>query len=208
MRVAFEVARDQLLFGVLDVAFERAAGGAAQQRVEPIARRRPLRLHHQIHHRDGRRRDAQREAVERALDLGDRQEQRLGGAGRGGDDVGRSVAGAAQILVRRVEDVLVVRVRVDRAHEAFDPAEAVDDRLYRGRQAVGRARCIRDDVVRRRIVPVVVDAEHQRDVLTLGRRRDDDFLRAAGVDVRAGLGGVGEQPGRLDDDVDAEILPR
>ena len=42
----------------------------------------------------------------------------------------------------------------------------------------------------------------------VGRRRDDDFLRAAAVDVRARFGGVGEEAGRFDDDVDAEVLPR
>ena len=59
----------------------------------------------------------------------------------------------------------------------------------------------------RGVVVAVVDAHHDREVLVLGRRRDDDLLRAA-VDVRPGLGGVGEEAGRLDDDVGAELLPR
>jgi hypothetical protein len=58
------------------------------------------------------------------------------------------------------------------------------------------------------IVGVVVDAEDERDVLALGGGRDDDFLRAATVDVRARLGRVREDAGRLDHDLDAEILPR
>ena len=66
---------------------------------------------------------------------------------------------------------------------------------------------LRDDRVRRRVVVLVVDAHHDGDVLVLGRRRDDDLLGAA-VDVRPGLGRVGEQAGRLDDDVDAEVAPR
>src|SRR4028118_1716868 len=40
------------------------------------------------------------------------------------------------------------------------------------------------------------------------RRRDDDLLRAALVDVLAGVVGLGEEPGGLDDDVDAEVAPR
>ena len=56
------------------------------------------------------------------------------------------------------------------------------------------------------VVVVVVDAHHDGDVLVLRRRRDDDLLGAA-VDVRAGLGGVGEEAGRLDDDVGAEVAP-
>ena len=49
--------------------------------------------------------------------------------------------------------------------------------------------------------------EHDRDVLALRRGADDDLLRA-GVDVGARLVGVGEQAGRLDHDVDAEVAPR
>ena len=34
------------------------------------------------------------------------------------------------------------------------------------------------------------------------------FFAPAAVDVRAGFGGIGEETGRLDDDVDAQLLPR
>ena len=53
------------------------------------------------------------------------------------------------------------------------------------------------------VVVVVVDAQDERDVLVLGRRRDDDLLRAR-REVRLGLARVGEEAGRLDHDVDAE----
>ena len=46
-----------------------------------------------------------------------------------------------------------------------------------------------------------------RDVRPLGRRGDDDLLRARG-DVLGGAVAVGEEPGRLEHDVDAEVLPR
>ena len=52
----------------------------------------------------------------------------------------------------------------------------------------------------------MVDAHHDGDVLVRGRRGDDDLLGAA-VDVRLGLGGVGEEAGGLDDDVGAEVAP-
>ena len=57
------------------------------------------------------------------------------------------------------------------------------------------------------VVLVEVDAEDDRDVLALGRRGDDDLLRAAG-EVLGGVLAVGEEAGRLDDDVDAEVAPR
>ena len=84
--------------------------------------------------------------------------------------------------------------------------QVVDD-LRRRRQAVRRAAGVADDVMRGRVVAVLVDAEDDRDVLALGRGADDDLLRA-GVEVRAGLRGVGEEAGALEDDVDAEVAPR
>ena len=56
------------------------------------------------------------------------------------------------------------------------------------------------------VVLVVVDAHDDGDVLVLGRGRDDDLLGAV-VDVRLGLVGVGEEAGRLDDDVGAQVAP-
>ena len=56
----------------------------------------------------------------------------------------------------------------------------------------------------RRVVGVVVDTHDDCDVLVLRRGGDDDLLGPA-VDVRLGLGGVGEEAGRLDDDVGADL---
>ena len=59
----------------------------------------------------------------------------------------------------------------------------------------------------RGIVLVVVDAEDDRDIRAFGRRRDDDLLRAGSQMLRRGVP-VREQPGRLEHDVDAKVLPR
>ena len=66
----------------------------------------------------------------------------------------RGGARAAEIAlaVRDVEDGLVVRVRVDRRHQAVLDAEVVEQDLGDGREAVRRARAVRDDVVLRRVV--------------------------------------------------------
>jgi hypothetical protein len=115
-------------------------------------------------------------------------------------------AGAAQVLVREVEDDLVVRVRVDRRHEALDDAELLQQHLRHGGEAVRGAGGVGDHGVGDGVVLTLVDAHDDGDVLVLRRRRDDDLLRA-GVDVRPRLGRVREVPGGLDDDVRTELLP-
>ena len=109
--------------------------------------------------------------------------------------------------MREVEDALVVRVRVDRGHEALLHGERVVEHLGERRHAVRRARRVGDHVVRAGVVLVVVDAEHDGDV-GLGRRRGDDDLPRARVDVLLRLVALGEEAGRLDYDLDAEVAPR
>jgi hypothetical protein len=115
---------------------------------------------------------------------------------------------AAKVRLREIEQVLRVRVRVDRREEALrDPPRVVQDFRDRG-EAVRRARGVRDDDVFLRVVKLVVDAEDDRKVLVFAGGRDDALLRAALVDVRARLRRVGEAARRLDDDVDAVGFPR
>ena len=56
------------------------------------------------------------------------------------------------------------------------------------------------------VVQLVVDAHDDGDVLVRGRGGDQDLL-GAGVDVLLRGGGLGEEAGGLDDDVDAELAP-
>ena len=59
----------------------------------------------------------------------------------------------------------------------------------------------------RRVVRVVVDAQHDGEILTRRRRGDDDLL-GAGLDVLARVLGLGEPAGGLDHHVCAELCPR
>src|ERR1043166_8851502 len=88
-------------------------------------------------------------------------------------------ARAPKVFVRQVEQLLVVRVGVDRRHLRGLDAEILVDDFGDGREAVGRAGGVRDDLVRRRVVSRLVDAEDDRDVLALGGRADDDLLDGA-----------------------------
>ena len=64
------------------------------------------------------------DAVDLALQVREHEADRPRGAGRGRDQVDRGRPRAAQVLVREVEHLLVVRVRVDRRHEAVLDPEA------------------------------------------------------------------------------------
>ena len=162
--------------------------------------------HDQVDDRPGRDRRADRHAVDLSLQLGDDQPDRARGAGRGRDEVDRRRPCSPQILVRQVEDALVVRVRVDRRHEALLDREGVVEHLRERRDAVRRAGRVGDDPVRVAVIRVVVDAEHDRDV-GVGRGRGDDDLRRTGVEVQLRLVALGEEAGRLEHHVDAEFPP-
>ena len=206
--VALEVHRDERLVRHAEDAVHRSRGGRTERVVELLDRRRPAR----------------RSAVKSTtltVGVGTRRLKPSNLPLRSGMTSASAFAapvvvgmmfwpaasGATRILVGDVEDALVVRVAVDRVHEAaLDRHEVVDD-LGGRREAVRRAARVADDVVGSGVVAVLVDPEDDRDVLALGGGADDDLLRT-GVDVRARLVGIREEAGALEDDVDAEVAPR
>ena len=109
-----------------------------------------------------------------------------------------------------MEDVgqdLVIGVGMDRRHDAAHDPDALVQRLHERREAVGRARGIRDDM-HRRGERVVIDPVDDRGVdHALGRRRNHDLLGAA-LDVLGGLFLVGEKTRALEHVLDAEFAPR
>src|SRR4249919_2389563 len=188
-RVALEVHRHERFVRDAEDALEWAGRGGAERVVELLDRGRPADGRGEVDDAHGRRRDPQAEAVELALQVRDHERERLRRAGRGRDDVLAGAPRAPRVLVRDVEDALVVRVAVDGVHQTeLDGEQVVDDLGGRG-EAVRRAAGVADDVVRRRVVAVLVDAEDDRDVLVLRGGADDDLL-GAGRDVRLGLLGV------------------
>ena len=89
------------------------------------------------------------------------------------------------------------------------PNLSLIDLDHRG-QTVGGAGGIGNDVVLGRVVHVIVHAQHNRQILTLGRGGDDHFLGAALDDMglRPGiLGGIAENAGGFDHDLDAQVFP-
>src|SRR5262249_47009725 len=128
----------------------------------------------------GRDRDAHGDAVQLALELREHQGGGLGGTGGGRDDVLGGGTRAAQVLVREVQDAVVVRVCVHRGHQTLDDAEVLVEDLRHRRHTVGGAGGVGDDVVVGRVVLVLIDTHHDGDVLVGGRSRDEDLLGATG----------------------------
>jgi hypothetical protein len=103
-------------------------------------------------------------------------------------------------------DRLVVGVGVHGGGEAALDAEGVEQDLRDGGQAVGGAGSVGHQLVLDRIVLLLVDPEHHRDVRILGRRGDDDLL-GAGLQVLGRGGAVAEDPGGLHHDPHAHLTP-
>src|SRR6185503_11781677 len=82
----------------------------------------------------------------------------------------------------------------------------LQENLDDGRETVGGAAGVGDDVVLRRIVLVFVHAENESDVFVRSRSRDDNFFNGR-AKVRLGDGCVGEAAGGLNDDLCAHICP-
>ena len=99
--------------------------------------------------------------------------------------------------MRQVQELLVIRVGVDRCHLGRSYAEVLMDYFGNRRQAVGSAGRIGDHMMGARVVLLLVHSENDRDVFILGRSRDDHFLYAA-AQVFLCVFGFGEKAGRFD----------
>ena len=157
----------------------------------------------QVHHRDVRGRDADRRAVQLALQFRQDQAQGLGGAGRGRDHGQGGGAAAVQVLVHRIQRRLVAGVGVDGGHIAALDAEQVVQHLGHRGQGVGRARTVGDDDVvgRQRLM---VDLEDDGLVGVVGRGRDQHALGAR-LQVGRGLVLGGEDARAFQGDVHLQL---
>ena len=207
IRVALEIGRDELLLGHGEDAFQIAGRGLPQGLVDGFGRHRVPRHHRQVNERDVWGGHPKRDAVEPTLQLGHDQGHGRGGAGTGRDHGEGRRPRPSQVLVRSVEQPLVTGVGMHRGHQAgLDPEAVVQDLRHR-RQAVRGAGGVADHVVMRGVVSLPVHAEDDRDVLVLGRRRDDHLLRPTPIDMGFRLRGVGEESRRFDHDVDPQVPP-
>ena len=184
----------------------RPLGGGLEHRVHLGHRHLAAQQHHHVADAAHRSRNPQTGAVELALQLGIHLAHGLGRARAGRNDVDGGGARPAQIAVRQVQHALIVGVAVYRGHDGLLDAEGLVNEFHWNAQGIGGAAGVGDDVVLGRVVILLVDAQHDGEVLILGRGRDDDFLRPA-RDVLAHALTVGEDAGALDHQVHAHLAP-
>ena len=206
MGVGNDVLKNERFFGVSQDALQRAFSGFLHGGVYFFHGHILLEHGHKVGQGTGRSRNAEGSAVQGPLQVRHYFTNGLGGAGGRRNDVDRGGAGTAGILVRKVQNALVVRVGVNRAHHALFNAELVVQHLHHRSKAVGGAGSVGNDIVLGRIVFAVVDAQNESQVRIRGGSGNKNLL-GAGVKVLLGGVALGEQAGGFQNDVHAQILP-
>lgn len=203
--LATEVGGDDGFVGVAEDALEFALGGLLHGRADLFVGGGLLKLAGEVDEGDVGGGNADGHAGELAVEGGEHLADGLGGAGGGGDHVLQDATAAAPVLLGgAVDGLLGGGGGVDGGHEAALDAEGVVEHLGDGRQAVGGAGGVGDDVLA--VVGGVVHAVDEHRGGVLGGGGHDDLL-GAGFDVLAG-GLVGkEEAGGLNDDIGTHFAP-
>ena len=105
--------------------------------------------------------------------------------------------GPAQILVREVEDHLIVGVGMDSGHSSADNLKFVVHDFRDGRQAIRGAGGVRNNVMLGRVIELVIHSQHHGEVFIFRRRGDDDLLHRS-AQMLFGVTGVGKASGGFD----------
>ncbi|GMT15539.1 hypothetical protein PFISCL1PPCAC_6836, partial [Pristionchus fissidentatus] len=206
VRVRDEVGRDNLVLSVRENALHGSLGGLLDDLLDGSHVGGLLETDSEVDDRHIGSGHAERHAGKLAVQGGDDLSDSLGCSSRGGDDVlGGSSAVSPQLARGTVDGLLGGGRGVHGGHQTLNDAEVVVDDLGEGREAVGRARGVGDDVVVGRVVQLVVDAHHVHGGISRGSR-DDDFLGAS-LEMGVGLVDGGEDSSRLDDIVGASCSP-
>ena len=93
--------------------------------------------------------------------------------------------------MRKIENFLVVGVAVDRGHRSLLHAELVVQHFHHRRQTICGARRVRNNIVLRSIVEVIVHSQYDGDVLVLGGGGNNHLLDGT-AQMFAGILGIGE----------------
>ena len=209
-RAMDEVRADDFVFGVFEDVFEVAFAGFFHGRGDFSVAGFLDGFDGQVHAGGSGRWDAQGHPSKFALNFGEDEADGFGGAGGGGNDVDGGGSSAFPIFsAGGVHRLLSGGVCVDGGHESFGDAKAFFEKhVNQGRQAVGGAGGVGNQMMPGGIIGFVVDSHDDcSHAVAFGRRGDDDFF-GAGLDVTLGFGAGGKETGGLDDDFNAHFFPR
>lgn len=146
--------------------------------------------------------DPDGDAVEAAFKFGEDHGDGGGRSGGGGDEGVDGRAGTAEVFVGSVDDGLGIGEVMQSGEHAVFEAESLVDHLDDGRDAVGGARGVGDEVISGGVVEFVVAAHDDVEDALFDGGGDDDFFDA-GIEVGLEALGVAEGAGAFEDDVDA-----
>ena len=207
--VVGEVGRDHFFVGVAENAREVGLRGFLEGSADLLEGGFLGGLEGQIDDGHGWGRYAEGHARELAFDFGAHEGDSLGGAGGGGDDVLRGGAATLPVFLGwAVHGLLRGGVSVNGGEQTFLETEAFfEEHVDERREAVRGAGGVGNDAVFGDVEFVVVHAHHDGDVFALRGSGNDDLLSASG-DVALGFFGFGEEAGRFDHEIDAQLGPR
>ena len=106
-----------------------------------------------------------------------------------------------------IKDLLVIRVGMNRRHEARFNPEVVQKDFSERSQAVCRAGSIGNDIVFLWIVHIIIDTKHDGQVFAFSRSRDKDLFGPV-IQMRLDLFTVLELPRRFKDNINTQFTPR
>ena len=115
-------------------------------------------------------------------------------------------ASATQILMRKIEQFLIVGVGVNRGHGAAVYAERLVQYLGNRGETICGARRVRNHIVLRGIVRLLIHAKYESGIRAIRRRRDDDLLHGA-AQVRFRLLALCKQARRFHNNIGANARP-
>jgi len=204
--IAEEVGRNNCVFGVAENAFEFAFGGFFHCRADFVVFRRFREIDREVNDGNVERRNAHGHTSEFSVEFGENFADRFRRACGRRNDVARSSTSTAPVFFRRtVNRFLCRRRRVNRRHQTVFDAPVVIENFRDRREAVRRARRIRNDLHVFRVFVEVDAANEHRGIFR--RSRDDDFL-CASLDVRFRFGGFRENARGFNDVLCADFAPR
>ena len=196
------VGGDEGFFFVAEDPFQRAFGGCFEGGVDFVDADFFFEFEDEVGEGGVEEGDPDGDAVEAVLEFGEDHGDGGGRTGGGGDEGIDGRAGAAEVFVGSVDDGLGVGEVMQSGEHAVFEAEGFVDHLDDGRDAVGGAGGVGDDVIGGGIVKIVVAAHNDVEDAFFDGGGDDDFFDA-GVEVGLQAFGVTEGSGTLENNVDA-----